>query len=328
LRPFCLQATFSPRRPRLPPKLQARRPSAQGSSRSPELRFAIRDDDTSFLTTPHDLEAAYEGIWNVAPVSLAVIPFVGWRYVIARMLGARLERRDICRVIRDIECGGGPPEFKRVRDQWSQPRFIGENEELVRFLRGLISAGRVSILLHGFLHDVYATGYEFEVGQDLAQKVAYGKRLIEELFGVQVSTFVPPFNRISSVGVEAIVAQGLNVLTSRIPRLRERRLASWTLGTVLRVALAKARGWGIPVVFSPLHFRGHSELRCWPLTASLDYLKDVVRVTAERGGTFCVYTHYYQLSRDHALRSKLLDLISSASGSRVRFARVDDLWWA
>lgn len=41
------------------------------------MKFAIRDDDTSFFTQPEQLLRVYEGIWDRAPVSLSVVPFHG-----------------------------------------------------------------------------------------------------------------------------------------------------------------------------------------------------------------------------------------------------------
>ena len=41
------------------------------------MKFAIRDDDTSFFTRPEQLLRVYEGIWDRVPVSLSVVPFHG-----------------------------------------------------------------------------------------------------------------------------------------------------------------------------------------------------------------------------------------------------------
>ena len=41
------------------------------------MKFAIRDDDTSFFTRPEQLLRVYQGIWDRAPVSLSVVPFHG-----------------------------------------------------------------------------------------------------------------------------------------------------------------------------------------------------------------------------------------------------------
>ena len=39
------------------------------------MYFCIRDDDTSFFTSPEELEHAYGEVTQWGPVSLAVIPF-------------------------------------------------------------------------------------------------------------------------------------------------------------------------------------------------------------------------------------------------------------
>lgn len=48
------------------------RREATGNSK---MYFCIRDDDTSFFTSPEELERAYGDIVRWGPVSLAVVPF-------------------------------------------------------------------------------------------------------------------------------------------------------------------------------------------------------------------------------------------------------------
>ena len=45
------------------------------------MRFAIRDDDTNFFTSPEEIEFCYKHTWDFCPPSLSVIPFVqgNWR---------------------------------------------------------------------------------------------------------------------------------------------------------------------------------------------------------------------------------------------------------
>ena len=39
------------------------------------MKVAIRDDDTSYFTTPDALERVYGDVWDRVPVCLAVVPF-------------------------------------------------------------------------------------------------------------------------------------------------------------------------------------------------------------------------------------------------------------
>ena len=45
------------------------------------MYFCIRDDDTSFFTSPEELERVYGQISQLGPVSLAVVPFIGQELV-------------------------------------------------------------------------------------------------------------------------------------------------------------------------------------------------------------------------------------------------------
>ena len=38
------------------------------------MKFAIRDDDTSYFTQPEQLEQVYHDVWDRVPIGLAVVP--------------------------------------------------------------------------------------------------------------------------------------------------------------------------------------------------------------------------------------------------------------
>src|SRR3954453_22812476 len=111
------------------------------------MEFCIRDDDTSFFTSPDDLEGVYGEISRVGPVSLAVVPF------------------------HRAGTSGCVPERSRLR--WTV-HPLHENRELVEYLRIGISKGRFEIMLHGSHHDRIDGGPEFANRADLGQQVSHG----------------------------------------------------------------------------------------------------------------------------------------------------------
>src|SRR5262249_33261598 len=144
----------------------------------------IRDDDTSFFTSPDDLERAYGQVSKRGPVSLAIVPFH-----------------------RTGTSKGVPEKF---RGQWSV-HPLHENTELVGYLRAHIAAGRFEAMLHGYFHDEQHGRPEFSAGDDLAQRVVAGRHYLEDLLGAPIRVFVPPKNCIGRQGLRAIAAAGLHL---------------------------------------------------------------------------------------------------------------------
>src|SRR5689334_7640261 len=112
------------------------------------MRFAIRDDDTSFFTTPEQLGRVYGDIWDEVPISLAVVPFQA-----------------------STRSGAVPQEY------WTGQREFAtaDNEALVRYLGEQSHLNRVSVLLHGYNHKNYQDGFEFQVGEHLLDRIVKGK---------------------------------------------------------------------------------------------------------------------------------------------------------
>ena len=170
------------------------------------MKVAIRDDDTSYFTTPEALDRVYGDVWDRIPVCLAVVPFaIGY------------------------EQAGIPPAHWHSGESFA----LESNAALVSFLRELIAARRVTIALHGCTHQDYPAGYEFEAAPDLPNRVARGREYLEQLLGCRISVFVPPHNALSRRGLSAVSRAGLNILGSFLsfrPSMRpwdRRTLANW-----------------------------------------------------------------------------------------------------
>ena len=105
------------------------------------MKVAIRDDDTCYFTAPETLERVYHDVWDRVPVCLATVP---------------------CAI--GYERAGIPPEH------WhSGAAFpLEQNRELVPFLKDAVTRRRVTIALHGYTHQDYPDGFEFQAAPDLA----------------------------------------------------------------------------------------------------------------------------------------------------------------
>src|SRR5262249_32676388 len=163
-------------------RLHARARRARG-----RMKFALRDDDTCCFTSPAALEQIYGDVWGHVPVCLATVPFaIGY------------ERKGI-------------PE-----EHWhsGEPFPLDRNAELVSALKELVASGRATVALHGYTHQDFANGYEFQAAPDPERRVRDGLRYLRETLRAPISVFVPPHNALSKRGLCAVADAGLNILGS------------------------------------------------------------------------------------------------------------------
>jgi peptidoglycan/xylan/chitin deacetylase (PgdA/CDA1 family) len=269
------------------------------------MKVAVRDDDTSFFTTPDALERVYEGVWDHVPVCLAVVPFaIGY------------------------EQPGIPREFW----QSSEPMPLDRNPPLVAFLRGLVAARRATIALHGCTHQDFPGGYEFQAAPDPRERIARGRAYLESLLGCRIHVFVPPHNALSKAGLAAVSDAGLNLLGSFLsfrPSSRpwdRRTAANWLAVQRFRRATGRTRRDGFIYPF-PLRYVRHAEFGCHSLVpgTTFDALRDRFEEARASGGDFCVATHYWEI--DRSLKA-VLDTFLDFAGRQpdVRFVAAEELF--
>jgi len=271
-----------------------------------KLDFCIRDDDTSFFTTPEDLEKAYEGIRG-GPVSLAVIPF----------------------------CSAGTSAFvpEKYRKRWSV-HPLHENAALVAYLREGVAQGRYEVMQHGYHHDEPDGRLEFTESRgklSLADRVTDGRKYLEDLLGAPVRVFVPPGNGMSGEGLRAVVREGLDLGGAPGVRGGWNRLSPLTWRTWLSLTRWRRRGGlGVPWV---LDMGDHREIPGNPVTPSsrVDHNLAVLETTRAEDGAFCIATHYWEFSApsihagDPNVGNQLRRLVDAATrDSRASWRSVGD----
>jgi hypothetical protein len=233
------------------------------------MEFCIRDDDTSYFTSPDELDAVYGEVSLHGPVSLAVVPF------------------------HRAGTSGDVPE--RFRMRWTV-HPLHENRPLVQYLRDGISNGRFEVMLHGYHHNEPDGLPEFTNRDDLDQRVSRGRKYLEDLLGAHIRVFVPPGNTIGAAGLRAIVREGLHLGGAVGVRGGWSPLAVATWRTWLHLRRwRKSGGVGVPWI---LDLGDHREIpgNAVTPTASFQDNEASFQTALAMGGVFCLATHYWEMN--------------------------------
>jgi hypothetical protein len=233
------------------------------------MEFCIRDDDTSYFTSPEELEAVYGEASIHGPVSLAVVPF------------------------HRAGTSGCVPERLRKRGTIHP---LHENHALVEYLRHGISKGRFEVMLHGCHHDEPDGLPEFINRNDLLHRVSRGRKYLEDLMGTAIRVFVPPGNTIGAAGLRVIAREGLHLGGTAGVRAGWPLMAPATWKTWRHLRKWRRNGGvGVPWV---LDLGDHREIPGNAVTPAASFEENQARFhTADAlGGVFCVATHYWEMN--------------------------------
>ena len=268
------------------------------------MKFALRDDDTNYFTSPEQLERVYGAYWGRVPVSLAIVPF-----------------------------HAATPSKAIPQSHWQgDAEFpLAANRGLVEYLKELMAAGRVAPMLHGYNHKNYPGGFEFEVGSDLEGRLRRGRTYLEKLFGQPVSTFVPPHNALSRRGIGALESEGMNVLGSFLSFRPSRKpwdrttLANYARITLFRIRTRKGRQARLIYPY-PLRYKSHAEFGCHLLLpwTQADDLVAGFEAARRLGGDFCLATHYWEI--DDRMAAALRAVVEHAERAGAQFVPADALF--
>ena len=269
------------------------------------MKLALRDDDTCYFTTPDDLARVYSDVWGRIPVCLATVPFaIGY---------AR---------------AGIPKEHWHSGEMFALER----NPTLVAALIDMVRRRRATIALHGYTHQDFPNGYEFQAAPDPERRVAGGLRSLTKVLETPIQIFVPPHNALSKRGLSAVSAAGLNILGSFLSfRPTMRPWEASTVGNWLRVARFRRRTgrtradrFVYPFV---LRYDRHAEFGCHSLVpgTTLDELVHGFDEARRAGGDFCLATHYWEV--DVAMKDVLRRFLDYAARfPDVRFVAAEELF--
>jgi predicted deacetylase len=255
------------------------------------MKVALRDDDTSYFTDPARLESVYHDVWHRIPVCLAVVPHAA-----------------------------GFVDKAIPEKYWDAGRAfpLEENPALVNALGEHVRAGHVTIAQHGYTHEDFPDGHEFQAAPDLESRLARGQAYLERVLDTRIRVFVPPHNALSKRGLTAVSGAGLNLLGSFLsfrPSLRPWDLQTpgnwWRINQYRnKTGRTKADRLVFPHV---LRYRRHAEFGCHGLIpgTTFDEVKRGFDEARAAGGHFCLATHYWEV--DATLKNVLIRFLDYAA---------------
>lgn len=172
------------------------------------MKFIIRDDDVNYFYQPAQLKRWYEGIYEICPISICVVPFVKGDYF-KWVYWAEHDKED----------------YMKHKDEFYDDDNIyplGDNQPLIETFKKWESEGKISISMHGIYHrnwdrnapDIennYSTGAEFWTDEDRTAPLKDAKLYLEEVIGHSISAFTAPQNLISYTSYRSLREAGFNV---------------------------------------------------------------------------------------------------------------------
>ena len=255
------------------------------------MRFAIRDDDTNFFTSPEDLEACYSNIWHDFPPTLCLISKVkgNWKHWVHQIYKDR---------------------HQTDWDAWNKdntPYPIENNSVLVAYVKDRMQEGKVDIAFHAKYHrngdeqlpdernNNYVRGAEFFTNRDLTDYIKEELNTLNKVFGHTISVFTPPQNLLSEKGYKAVIDAGLNICGGGITFYKKQKNLTGlvNIGKQLGFKLMH-KGDDYPYV---LNYGDHREIVYhYPLQPGtpLKQLTDAFDKVRRYDGDFVLSTHYVE----------------------------------
>lgn len=159
------------------------------------MQFILRDDDTSYFTSPAMLEMLYARLWSHnIPVCLGVIPAHAGNIWITTPERAYYD----------------PNIPTRYQTDQATLYPLADNQELCTFLSRMAAQGLIEVCLHGYTHQ----WLEFAVSDKdtLRRNAMLGLAVLQDaLPDVVINTFLAPYEALSVEAVELMIDAGWNV---------------------------------------------------------------------------------------------------------------------
>lgn len=251
------------------------------------MYFAIRDDDISYFTKPEELDQAYDFLKEMGlegPVSFSLVPYTVPNH-----------HENV------FPYGKGHP--------WGY-YLLGDNPDLVGYLKEKYKEGKADFLLHGCSHEYkkvrgrWMPEMLWKDESRLKKELKEGKDYLEDLLNIRLQVFVAPGNKIGPDGIAAI--EKLEMDYSGILRLFDRRPSPRYAHHFLhRWSYRLAKGLPLP---QAMDFGGHTERVAYMLEDE-EKMHLAYDACKSRNVPFQFYVHYWQINRSPEMKHRLKNLV-------------------
>lgn len=264
------------------------------------VKLIIRDDDMNYFTKVEDIKFVYKDL-QMCPISFAVIP-----------------------TVIDVSTAGACTDTRGN----TSPRYVGDNQELVEWMKEEYAKGKIDILLHGITHSYKFSGgnRQFEMqwrdGEpNLSQTLHYWKDNLSSLFGCDITCFVAPGNRITKYTLYSAIKAGMN-FSGIVAMKQERQITIRNICCYLkRWCMRLSTGLQYPAV---LHYSTHNELNACPLREE-EYLYKMFEWCKTHDAPMAINVHYWDLRDKPQQLIKLVRFVKFALNNGAEPAKLSDL---
>lgn len=255
------------------------------------MRFAIRDDDTNFFTSPADLERCYSDIWHDFAPTLCLISKVKGNWA-----------KWVHQIYKEKH---NTDWHTWAADNTIYP--IENNTALISFLKESIITGKLDIGYHAKHHrneddalpqdmsNNYVRGAEYYTTRDVTEEVKMELIHLNKIFNYKISVFTPPQNLLSLIGYKAVIDAGLNICGGGISFYKKEKDIRGLINLMKQLNFKILhRDADYPKV---LHYTNHSEIAYhYPLQPGtrLESLIHDFEMVRRYDGDFVLSTHYVE----------------------------------
>lgn len=291
------------------------------------MKFIIRDDDVSYHFQASQLAEWYSGIIDVCPISICIPPFIKGNFF-----------DGIYRLDHHI---------KRTREERLADEIykIGDNIELVAYIRQLLAEHKASVGLHGIRHrneeDIskkpvkgnYITGAEFYTQNDYTEALREAKAYLGGVFDVDVNYFSPPQNMVNGKGLQAIINNNMSLCTDLVYSRSYKELLKFygLKNFIIMGYYKKVKHHPYPFVISHggVKFIDHTRLQPGK---NIEQIKREFDFVKKENGVFVLSTHCYgfDYKMEHynmTMKEALINILNySQQFENVEYTTLHDLF--
>lgn len=253
------------------------------------VKLAIRDDDLNFFSKIEDVENAYMPIKGF-PVSFAIIP-----------------------AVTDVSTIGLCPETRGNKT----PMYIGDNKELMQWLKEEKTFDGIDICMHGINHTYHFDKKGNKVAEmlwrdepELAETIGFWKSKLEKDLDTKISCFVAPSNLISKYGIKCVVKNQMD-FSGIIPFSFRRDITLRNIANYIKRWYLRFKD-RLPYP-GILDYGTHKEVNACTIQ-SYDYLVRMYSYCEKMKAPMVINTHYWKLRDFPEERETLIKFVNYAIG--------------